>query len=69
LTDLDDPGSLSEIARAEFGITKSLPRSVLDAFEYLSDDKEMVSMLGERFVQSYLSVKKVEIHYLGLTNF
>jgi glutamine synthetase len=59
VADIDDPGSMSEMARAEFGITKSLPRSVLDAFEYLSDDKELVNALGERFVKSYLSVKKV----------
>jgi hypothetical protein len=59
VADLDDPSSMSEIARAEFGITKSLPRSVVDAFGYLSDDKELVDVLGERFVKSYLSVKKV----------
>jgi glutamine synthetase len=59
VADLDDPGSMSEMARAEFGITKSLPRSVMDAFDYLSDDKELVNALGERFVKSYLSVKKV----------
>lgn len=64
LTNLDDPGSLSEIARAEFGITKNLPRSVMDAFEYLLNDQEMVSMLGETFVQSYLSVKKVKLTIL-----
>ena len=59
VADLDDPGSMSQTARAEFGITRSLPKSVMDAFEYLSDDKELVNALGGTFVKSYLSVKKV----------
>ena len=41
------------------GITKTLPRTVEDAWKYLSEDQEMIQALGEKFVESYLSVKQV----------
>jgi glutamine synthetase len=56
---VDDPGSMSESARTDLGITKPLPKKLPEAWKYLQEDKAMVEILGEKFVESYLSVKKV----------
>ena len=56
---VDDPGSMSESARTSMGITKTLPKKLPEAWQDLQEDKAMVEILGENFVESYLSVKKV----------
>ena len=59
-SDKDEPHKLSQSVRQSMGITKTLPRTVQDAWKYLRGDKEMVNELGEKFVESYLSVKQVD---------
>lgn len=58
-TDEDEPHKLSQSVRQSMGITKTLPRTVEDAWKHLHEDKEIVKELGEKFVESYLSVKQV----------
>lgn len=50
---------MSESARRAMGITKPLPKKLPDALKYLQEDKAMVEVLGEKFIELYLSVKKV----------
>ena len=56
---IDDPSGISQFARNAMGITKPLPKKLLDALKYLQEDKAMVRVLGERFIELYLSVKQV----------
>lgn len=58
-TDEDEPNKLAQSVRQSMGITRTLPRTVQDAWRYLHEDKELVQELGENFVKSYLSVKQV----------
>lgn len=58
---IDDPGNMGESERSALGITKTLPKRLLDAWKYLQEDKAMVEVLGETFVGKYLSVKKAGI--------
>jgi glutamine synthetase len=57
--DEDESNKLAQSVRQSMGITKTLPRTVQDAWKYLHEDKKMVKELGEKFVESYLSVKQV----------
>ena len=59
---------LSEEVRQEMGITKTFPRTIQDAWQYLSEDEELVNELGETFVTSYLAVKQVLMHMVILSN-
>jgi glutamine synthetase len=52
---------MSESARSALGITKTLPKKLPEAWKYLQEDTAMVEVLGEKFVEMYLSVKKVRI--------
>jgi glutamine synthetase len=54
-----DSGQLTKEVLDEMGIKKKLPRKVEEAWQYLDRDREIVDMLGEEFVKSYISVKKV----------
>ena len=56
---VDEASKLSAETRKEMGIVKRLPRTVKDAWKFLSEDSEIVRELGEEFVQAYLAVKKV----------
>jgi len=56
---IDEASTMSTIARRSIGITKTLPRTIQDAWKLLLEDKELVRELGENFVQKYLSVKQV----------
>jgi glutamine synthetase len=55
---------LSEETRVEMGIVKKLPRTLIDAWKFLLEDKEMVKELGEEFVKSYISVKEVRSSWM-----
>jgi len=56
---------MTDDERVAAGITKTLPRSLPQALEYLDEDKELVQELGETFVTSYCHVKKKELDLIG----
>jgi len=59
VVNLGDSSQLTKEVLDEMGISRRLPREVEDSWEYLNQDEEMVEELGEEFVRSYISVKKV----------
>lgn len=54
---------MSAEEKAEFGVrdgeVRRLPRSIEEARSALEADREVVALMGERFVRDYLSVNKV----------
>jgi glutamine synthetase len=54
-----EANKLTDETRAEMGIMKKLPRTLGQALGFLEEDGMLKEALGERFVQAYLSVKKV----------
>jgi hypothetical protein len=55
------PSTMTDDERVAAGITKTLPRSLPQALEYLDEDEELVQELGKTFVTSYCHVKKVSL--------
>lgn len=55
----DEPSKLTAETRKAMGITKALPRTVHDAWNFLSADEQLINELGNEFVESFLAVKRV----------
>lgn len=58
-----DPANLTIDELGQKGIA-ALPRSLSDALQALERDEVLVSALGSRRTQTYLSVKRAEVEYL-----
>ena len=57
---LAQPGELSPDQRAELGITEKLPKSIREALDSLSTDRELCELLGEEVVKTYITIKEEE---------
>jgi glutamine synthetase len=53
---------LSREERESLGVTNSLPRTIAEARESLDGCWELKGVLGEEFVEKYLSVNRVSLH-------
>jgi glutamine synthetase len=60
-----DPASLTENDRAELCVREMLPASLPEALEALRRDEELGVMLGEEFVEQYVTVKTAEMAFLA----
>jgi glutamine synthetase len=56
------PYKLSREERQSLGITNNLPMSIAEARESLDGCWELKGVLGEEFVEKYLSVNRVSHH-------
>jgi hypothetical protein len=54
-----ESSKLTEEARKDMGITKTLPRNLPDALKLLNNDNALKYVLGDKFVESYIAVKQV----------
>ena len=60
---------LSEAQRKEKGVTTRMPLNIEEARRALSENKILVKMLGEEFVEAYIAVNKVStMHIYVLSN-
>lgn len=57
----DNPSRLSGAERADLGVTKKLPRSLLESVAELERDRVLHRALGENFMADYLAVKRAEV--------
>ncbi|GJN72383.1 hypothetical protein PCL_04163 [Purpureocillium lilacinum] len=61
----EEPHTLSDEEREQFGVTEKFPASLTEAFAALRKDTTLRGLLGEELVDRYLAVKEIETEFLG----
>lgn len=64
----EEPHTLSDEEREQFGVTEKFPASLTEAFAALRKDTTLRGLLGEELVDRYLAVKEIETEFLGTMN-
>ncbi|SLM34296.1 Glutamine synthetase/guanido kinase, catalytic domain [Lasallia pustulata] len=59
-----DPAAVDEGQRKKFGIERQLPKSIHESLDCLREDRVLREVVGEKVVETYLAVKKVETEML-----
>lgn len=62
---IDNPSKLDDAQRAEYGITRRLPKSLDMALQDLEEDASLKETFAEDVVSNYLIMKKAEQEMLG----
>ncbi|KAK8118003.1 uncharacterized protein PG998_006284 [Apiospora kogelbergensis] len=63
-----DPASLEPEQRAKLGITQALPKNLNEALDRLMEDTTLKELIGEKFVDRYVDVKRAELTLLKSMN-
>jgi glutamine synthetase len=60
-----DVSTLSEEQRAEYGVSKKLPKTLTASLGNLDQNRVLRDTLGDRLIDDYVAVKKAEMKMLG----
>jgi glutamine synthetase len=63
-----NPARLNDTQRAEYGITRRLPKTIEEALASLENDLSLKSTLAEDVVTNYVIMKRMEQDMLGEMN-